>query len=113
MINVSGMKVYSSVIDDILFSHPAVREVGIIGIPDPERPGSDRVKAFIALKAEYEGKVTVENIIDHCKEKLPPYAVPRFVEFRQNLPLTPVVKLFKKQLREEEIARMKERGELT
>ncbi|MCK4430199.1 MAG: AMP-binding protein, partial [Candidatus Aminicenantes bacterium] len=47
MINVSGMKVYSRVVDDIIYEHPAVSEVGVIGIPDPERPGSERVKAFI------------------------------------------------------------------
>ncbi|MHA1864568.1 MAG: aldehyde ferredoxin oxidoreductase C-terminal domain-containing protein, partial [Candidatus Thorarchaeota archaeon] len=49
MINVSGNKVYSRVIDDILHEHDAVEIAGVIGIPDPERPGSERVKAFIQL----------------------------------------------------------------
>ncbi|MHA2271454.1 MAG: AMP-binding enzyme [Candidatus Hodarchaeales archaeon] len=56
MINVSGMKVYSRVVDDALFGHPAVSEAGIIGVPDPERPGSERIKAFIALKGGHTAK---------------------------------------------------------
>jgi len=113
MINVSGMKVYSRVVDDVLHEHPAVSVAGAIGIPDPERPGSERVKAFITLKPEYEGKVTADDVIEYCREKLPPYAVPKFVEFRKDLPLTLAMKLFKRKLKEEEIAKMKEKGEIT
>jgi len=112
MANVSGLKVYTRLVDDVLYEHPAVADGVAIGIPDPERPGSDRIKAFIRLKPEYEGKVTAEDIISHCREKLPPYSVPKFVEFRKELPLTVTEKIFKRQLREEEIAKMKARGEL-
>jgi long-chain acyl-CoA synthetase len=110
MINVSGMKVYSRVVDDVLFEHSAVESAGAIGIPDPDRPGSERVKAFVTLKPEYAGKVTADDIIKYCSEKLPPYAVPKSVEFRKSLPLTLAMKIFKKKLREEEIARMEEKG---
>jgi acyl-CoA synthetase (AMP-forming)/AMP-acid ligase II len=113
MVNVSGMKVYSRVVDDVLYEHPAVSLAGVIGVPDPERPGSERVKAFITLKDGYEGKVSAEDIIKYCSEKLPPYAVPRLVEFRKDLPLTLAMKIFKRRLKEEEIAKMKERGEIT
>jgi len=112
MINVSGMKVYSRVFEDILYEHPAVNEAAIIGIPDPERPGSERVKAFILLNSEYLGKITTDDIIEYCKEKFPPYAVPKFIEFRKTLPLTLAMKIFKKKLKDEEIAKMKERGEI-
>ena len=112
MINVSGMKVYSRLVDDILYEHPGVSRVGVIGIPDPERPGSERVKAFISLKPEFEGKVTTDDIIEYCEEKLPAYAVPKFVEFRKELPLTLAMKLFKRKLREDEITKMKVRGEI-
>ena len=103
MINVSGNKVYSRVIDDILHEHDAVEIAGVIGVPDPERPGSERVKAFIQLKHEYKGKVSEQDIIDFLKDKVKPYAVPKWVEFRDELPLTVVMKLFKKKLREEEL----------
>jgi len=112
MANVSGLKVYTRLVDDVLYEHPAVADGVAIGIPDPDRPGSDRIKAFIRLKPEYEGKVTAEEIIAHCRAKLPPYSVPKFVEFRKELPLTVTEKIFKRQLREEEIAKMKARGEL-
>ena len=107
MINVSGMKVYSRLIDDILYEHPAVSAAGAIGLPDPDRPGSERIKAFIALKSEFEGKVTPKDIIEYCRKKLPPYAVPKFVEFRDKLPLTLAMKIFKRKLKEEELAKIK------
>ena len=112
MINVSGNKVYSRVIDDILIEHPAVEVAGVVGIPDPERPGSERVKAFIQLKSDFKNKVKEEEFIDYLRDKVKPYALPKAIEFRDNLPLTMVMKLFKKKLREEEIAKMKERGEI-
>jgi len=112
MINVSGNKVYSRVIDDILHEHPAVSVAGVIGIPDPERPGSERVKAFITLNKENEGKVTEQDIINYLKDKVKPYAVPKYVEFRKDLPLTMAMKLFKRKLRDDEIAKMRERGEI-
>jgi long-chain acyl-CoA synthetase len=105
VINVSGMKVYSQVVDDVLHSHPAVGVAGVIGVPDPERAGSERVKAFIALRPGYTDEVTEEEIIQYCKENLPPYAIPKSVEFRESLPLTPVLKLHKKKLRDEELAK--------
>jgi long-chain acyl-CoA synthetase len=112
MANISGLKVYTRLVDDALYEHPAVGDAVAIGIPDPERPGSERIKAFIRLKEEFRGRVTAEEIMAHCKEKLPAYAVPKFIEFRDELPLTVTLKLFKRQLREEEIAKMKASGEL-
>ncbi|MHA2281964.1 MAG: class I adenylate-forming enzyme family protein [Promethearchaeota archaeon] len=110
MINVSGNKVYSRVIDDLLIEHPAVDIAGVIGIPDPERPGSERVKAFIQLKPEFKNKVKEEEFIEFLRDKVKPYALPKAVEFKENLPLTMVMKLFKKKLREEEVEKMKEKG---
>jgi long-chain acyl-CoA synthetase len=112
MANISGLKVYTRLVDDVLYKHPAVGDAVVIGTPDPARPGSERIKAFVRLKEEFQGKVTAEEIVSHCREKLPAYAVPKFIEFREELPLTVTLKLFKRQLREEEIARMKASGEL-
>jgi len=105
MINASGYKVYSRVIDDILHEHPAVDVAGVIGIPDPEKAGYERVKAFIQLKPEFKGKVTEEEIIEFLRERVKPYALPKFVEFRDELPLTLILKLHKKVLREEELSK--------
>lgn len=103
MINVSGHKVYSTAVDEVLFEHPAVAMAVAIGIPDPDRPGSERIKAFVVPKEDYRETITAEAIIAFCKERLAPYAVPKHVEFRESLPLTVTEKLFKKQLRDEEI----------
>jgi long-chain acyl-CoA synthetase len=111
MANISGYKVYTRLVDDVLYEHPAVGDGVAIGIPDPERPGSERIKAFIRLKKDYEGQVTAEDIIEHCRTKLPPYAVPKFVEFREELPLTVTLKLFKRKLREEELAKTKAKAD--
>jgi long-chain acyl-CoA synthetase len=102
MISVSGMKVYPRIIDDTLHSHPAVRLAGVIGIPDPNRPGSERVKAFIVLKDEFKESTSTDDILAFCKEALPPYAVPSQIEIRDFLPLTRVMKLDKKKLKSEE-----------
>jgi long-chain acyl-CoA synthetase len=112
MINVSGMKVYSIEVDEVLFKHPAVEGVVTIGIPDPERPGSERIKAFVKLRNDFKGKIEAQEIIDYCKEKMAAYAVPKFIEFKDDLPLTVAEKIFKRALREEEIKRMKEKGEI-
>jgi len=83
------------------------------GIRDSEREGSERIKVFIKLKEGYKGKVTAQEIIDYCRDKVPPYGRPKFVEFREDLPLTVTEKLFKGALRDEEIKKMKEAGMLT
>lgn len=103
MANISGYKVYTSTVDNILHQHPAVSMAAAIGIPDPQREGSERIKAFIVLKDEYTGRVTAEEIIEFCRDKCTSYAVPRYIEFRDNLPFTVTEKIYKKQLREEEI----------
>ncbi len=110
MINVSGNKVYSLVIDDLLYQHPGVEMAGVVGIPDPDRQGSERVKAFIKLAPGRDSEKVSEELIALCKEKLPPYAVPKSVEFRDELPLTVTEKIFKRKLREEEINKMKAEG---
>jgi long-chain acyl-CoA synthetase len=110
MVNVSGMKVYTTKVDEVLFQHPGVLMAAAIGIPDPEMPGSERVMAVIQLKEEFKGQVTAEEIQNFCRPHLAPYAVPKFVEFRDEMPLTVTEKVFKKALRDEIIARTKGGG---
>ena len=108
MANISGLKVYTTVVDEVLFKYPGVAMAAAVGIPDPERPGSERIKAFIKPKEEYKGKLNADDIIAYCREKLPANAVPKYIEFRDDLPLTVTEKIFKRALREEEIKKMKE-----
>ena len=110
MANISGLKVYTTEVDEVLFKYPGVAMAAAVGVPDPERPGSERIKAFIKPREEYRGKLNAEEIIAYCREKLPPTAVPKYIEFRDELPLTVTEKIFKRALREEEIKKMKEQG---
>jgi long-chain acyl-CoA synthetase len=101
MINVSGLKVYSTKVDDVIFRHPAVQMVATIGVPDPEKEGSERVVAIVRTRKEFSGKVSEEDIINLCKEKLAYYEVPKMVIFKDDLPITVTGKLWKKELRDE------------
>ncbi|MFC1922464.1 AMP-binding protein [Chloroflexota bacterium] len=101
MVNVSGFKVYTNTVDEVLYQHPSVLMAAAFGVPDPDIPGSERVMAVIQLRNEYRGQVTEDEIRNYCREHLASYAVPRYIEFRTEMPLTVTEKVFKKVLREE------------
>jgi len=103
MINVSGNKVYSTQVDEVLFKHPAVLMAASFGVPDPNIPGSERIAAVIKLHNDHPETITENDIRIFCREHLAPYAVPKFIEFRDELPMTVTEKLFKKKLRDEVI----------
>jgi len=111
MVNVSGMKVYTTTVDEVLFTHPAVLMAAAIGVPDPDVPGSERVMAVIQLKKEHKGKLSEAEMIAFCKGKLAPYAVPKTIEFRDELPLTVTEKVFKKVLRDDVIEKIQAQPE--
>ncbi|MEM2070234.1 MAG: long-chain fatty acid--CoA ligase [Archaeoglobaceae archaeon] len=104
MIIAGGYNVYPREVEEVLYEHPAVLEAAVIGVPDPYR--GEAVKAFVQLKPEYKGKVTEEELMKFCKEKLAPYKVPRSIEFRDELPKTLVGKVLRRALREEELKKM-------
>ena len=97
MIIASGFKVWPREVEDTIYLHPAVREVAVIGVPDPYR--GETVKAFVALKESYEGKVTDEEIISFCKERMASYKYPREVEFVKEVPKTATGKFLRRALR--------------
>ncbi|MFO7667734.1 MAG: AMP-binding protein [Desulfobacterales bacterium] len=104
MLIVGGFKVFSKKVEEILTEHPAIEMIATIGVPNPERPGSELVKAFVMLAKEYQDKDKNEiekDILRFAKEKLAPYEVPKIIEIRKELPLTSVGKLDKKVLRAE------------
>lgn len=99
MINVSGLKVYTEEIDEVLYDHPAVRRPATVGIPDPDRPGSERVKVYIEPQPDAE-ELTGAEIRDHLEGKVPRQALPEEVEFLDEMPLTDIGKTDKKTLTE-------------
>jgi len=100
---VSGYKVYTREVDDLLYDHPATEMAATIGVPDPEREGSERIKVFVQLKKDYKGKVSEEEYTAYLRDKVAKYAVPRSVVFLDEMPLTEVFKVNKKVLREMEL----------
>ena len=100
MIIASGFKVWPREVEDVIYLHPSVREVAVVGIPDPYR--GETVKAFVALKEGFEGKVTGEEIIHLCKEKMAAYKYPRQVEFVKEVPKTATGKFLRRALRQKE-----------
>ena len=102
MLIVSGYKVYSVHVGDILTKHPNIEMVAIIGLKDPDRPGSEIVKAYVQLKEGIEPSEKVkEDLKKYAAEHLSKYENPRQWEFRENLPLTTIGKILKRALREE------------
>jgi long-chain acyl-CoA synthetase len=104
MINVSGFKVFSSKVEDVISKHPAINMIALIGVPNPERPGSELVKAYVQLEPDYDYKskeALKKDIIGFAKENCAPYEVPKKIEFVDELPLTTVGKIDKKVLRKD------------
>lgn len=112
MINVSGFKVYAPVVEDLVYKHPAVSNVAAIAVPDEEEPMNERVKLVVQLKKGVEPSEKVENeIVKICRDELPPYAVPRYFEFIDEIPMIWTDKIDKMLLREMH-KKIIERGEL-
>ncbi len=107
IIKYKGYRLLPDEIEAKLYEHPAVMECAVIGVPDPV--AGENIKAFIVLKPEYRGKISEEEILEWAKEKLGPLKHPRIIEFRSSLPKTPVGKIFRRKLREEEYEKAKQK----
>jgi long-chain acyl-CoA synthetase len=96
MIVASGYKVWPRDVEDALFRHPAVREVSVVGVPDPYK--GEAVRAYVALR---DGASAGEaELIEHCRESLAAYKAPREVVFVDEIPKTLTGKALRRELRE-------------
>jgi acyl-CoA synthetase (AMP-forming)/AMP-acid ligase II len=98
MLKVSGFSVFPAEVEAIMYRHPAIAEVGVVGAPDPYR-GEDPV-AFVVLKPDARGKVNEQEIADWCRSEMSVYKAPRAVRFVDALPKTASGKVLKRILRE-------------
>ncbi|WP_181805198.1 class I adenylate-forming enzyme family protein [Streptomyces shenzhenensis] len=95
MINASGFKVWPREVEDVLYTHPAVREAAVVGVPDGYR--GETVKAYISLRP---GAATdPDDLALYCKERLAAYKYPRQVEILPELPKTASGKILRRELR--------------
>ncbi len=97
MIIVSGYKVYSRELEDVLYQHPGVAMAAVIGVPDPEREGSERPVAYVVPNPAYD--LSGGDVVDFMKERVAKYAVPKVVRVVDEIPLTAIQKVDKKALR--------------
>lgn len=97
VIVVSGFKVYPSEVEEVAMQHPGVMEAAAIGVPDPH--SGETFKLFIVRKHRH---VSEEDIRRHCQHELTRYKVPRYIEFRDELPKSNVGKILRRVLREEQ-----------
>jgi long-chain acyl-CoA synthetase len=95
MINASGFKVWPREVEDVLYTHPAVREAAVVGVPDEYR--GETVMAFVSIKSGQN--VTAEELQLHCKSQMAAYKYPRTIKFMDDLPKTVTGKILRRELR--------------
>ncbi|MFF0064443.1 class I adenylate-forming enzyme family protein [Streptomyces sp. NPDC005279] len=95
MINASGFKVWPREVEDVLYTHPAVREAAVVGVPDDYR--GETVKAYVSLRPGVD--VEPAEISAYCAERLAAYKYPRVVEILPELPKTTSGKILRRELR--------------
>ena len=101
MIIVSGFNVYPNEVEQALTLHPDVSECAAIGLAD--RKAGEVVKMFVVTS---NASLTAEQVIEFCKKNMAGYKVPKFVEFRDDLPKSNVGKVLRKELKAEELAKL-------
>ncbi|WP_330115108.1 long-chain-fatty-acid--CoA ligase FadD1 [Pseudomonas sp. JS3066] len=107
MILVSGFNVYPNELEDVLATLPGVLQCAAIGVPD-EKSG-EAIKMFVVAKPGVS--LTKEQVMEHMRSNVTGYKVPRAIEFRDALPTTNVGKILRRELRDEELKKLKAKQE--
>jgi long-chain acyl-CoA synthetase len=109
VIKYKGYRISCSEIEAVLQDHPAIVGACVVGVPDPKV--GERIKAMVVLKHDARG-VGATELLKWCRDRLAPYKIPGYIEFRDMLPKSKVGKLLRREIREEERRRI-EKGERT
>jgi len=100
MVIVSGFKVFTRELDDVLLRHPDVYMAASVGLPDPERPGSERVGIAVVLHPDIaKSDEEKEKITKYLRDNVAPYKIPRVIEFMDELPTSGVGKVLKREIK--------------
>jgi long-chain acyl-CoA synthetase len=99
VIKYKGYRVSASEIEAVLQDHPTVIGACVVGVPDPKV--GERIKAMVVLKEDARG-VDSSELLKWCRERLAPYKIPQYIEFRDMLPKSKVGKLLRREIRDEE-----------
>ena len=95
LIIVSGFNVYPNEIEDVLMTHPKIANCAVIGVPD-EKSG-EAVKLFVVAR---DAELSIEEIKAFCREQFTGYKVPKQIVLRESLPMSPVGKILRRELRD-------------
>ena len=106
MIIRGGYNVYPRELEEVLMTHPAVSLAAVLGVPHPVL--GEEVKAYVICKPD--ATVTVEELTVWCRDQMAAYKYPRYIEFRDSLPMTATGKILKRELRDEEERRQREQN---
>ena len=101
LIKYKGYRVHAREVEEVLKTHPQIKEAGVVGVPDVKV--GENVKAFVVLESDARGKLSEEDIANYFQGKLTHYKIPKIVEFVGEIPKTDVGKVSRRELREEEI----------
>jgi acyl-CoA synthetase (AMP-forming)/AMP-acid ligase II len=100
MVIVSGFKVFTRELDDVISRHPDVQLAASVGVPDPERPGSERVAMAVVLRPGVDkSDGEKEKVLAFLRENVAPYKVPKVILFMDELPTSGVGKILKREIR--------------
>jgi long-chain acyl-CoA synthetase len=98
-IKYKGYRMSAREIEEVIASHPKVKEVGVIGVPEPTV--GEKVMAIVVPQREARGKLSENEILKWCESRLASYKIPRIIEFRGEIPKTDIGKVSRRELREE------------
>ena len=99
MIVSGGVNIYPQEAENVLVLHPAVADVAVFGVPNPEF--GEEVKAVVQpVESSRAGPELEEELLSYCRSKLAPYKCPRSIDFEPELPRDPNGKLYKRRLRD-------------
>jgi long-chain acyl-CoA synthetase len=96
MILVSGFNVYPNEIEDVVYGHPDIFECAVVGVKDAK--SGEAVKLYVAST---NPDITIDEVKAYCRQRLTGYKIPKFIEFKPELPKSNVGKILRRELRDE------------
>jgi len=99
LIKYKGLRVFAREVEEVLKTHPSIKEVGVVGAPD--QLVGENVKAVVVLESDARGKISETDIMEYCRDRLSHYKIPRIVEFVGEIPKTDIGKVSRREIREE------------
>jgi fatty-acyl-CoA synthase len=107
MIIRGGENIYPKEIEEFIYTHPAVRDVQVIGVPDKKY--GEEIMACIILKEK--DSITQEEMIDYIKASMARHKTPKYIEFVDSFPMNAAGKILKYKMREEAVQRLNLKGD--